>query len=371
MRRMQKSVSVALIMGVVLSLTAFTLAAATENKDNGKLTLKEAQSVAAANNRQVKIDDLEIKAKESALKKAEENAAMTGEAYGTESVLNNRIRKEVAPMEAEAALEFARMSKGKQSDQLELDIKKSFLDVLLTQKELETEKIKLENAKLRLDMTKAKYSVSSITNQDVDLVQYELSNKTISVESIRDKLKILDIKLKDQMGLPLDGELLILEGVIEQESFREVDINKIAIKDMEKDVDVYLAAQKYYAAKKTMELTEALFKPGSDTYDNNAVALESALRDYEAAKVNRETAIRNGYNELLNLKDKAELSLIYEELQIKALDNAKIRFDKGLLSRDEYIASEENYLDAVFSKYKAICDFNIKNGEFFNLAGIE
>jgi outer membrane protein TolC len=323
--------------------------------------------VAAANNRQVKIDDLEIKAKESALEKVKENAAMTGEAYGTESVLNNRIRKEVSPMEALAALEFAKMSKQKHSDQLELDIKKSFLDILLTQKELEIENKKLENAKLRLDITKARYSANSITKQDVDLVQYELSTKTNYVESLQDKLKTLDIKLKEQMGLPLEGDLLILEGVIEQESFREVDINKVAKMDMEKDPDVYLAAQNYYAANKTMELTKALFKSGSNTYDNNIVALEKASRDYEAAKVNRETAIRNGYNELLNLKDNVQLSLMYEDLQKKILDNTKIKYDKGLLSREELIASEEKYLDAVLSKYKAICDFNIKNGEFLNL----
>ena len=351
---------------LILSFTCI-LSVYAENTNNTIFTVVKAQSFAAANNRQAVIDDLEIKAKESALKQAIENAETVGSSYTFEGALDIRIKKYVNPMEAERALELAKMSKQKNSRQLKHEVKKSFLNILLAQKELETEKKKLEFSKIRLDLAQARYSMNTITKQDLDSAQYNYDSKMIDAEAVREELLMLDINLKDQLGLAINGDPLVLDGIIERESFPETDIDKVVSSNIEVNVDVYSAAAKLEAAKKTMELTEELLKPGRVVYDDYLVNVEITTRDYEAALRNREMNIRNTYNELLNMKDSVELAEKYEELQLKMLDNAKTKYDKGQMSHETYITFEEQYLDAVFNKYKAICAFNVKKGEFINM----
>lgn len=365
---MKKILIFAMILALVFTFTGMVSA---ENKSKSVLTVAEAQSIAAANNRQAAIDDLEIRAKETALKQAVENAATVASSYTFEGALNVRVTKYVKPMEAERALELAKMSKQKNARQLKQDIKDSFMKILLAQKELEAEIKKLEFSKSRLETTQARYVVGSTTQQDVDSAQYSYESKMNDVAGLEDRIKMLDVILKDQMGWPLDGDLLVLKGAIEPESVPEIDIEKVITDNIESDTDVYGAAGKLDAARKTMELTKELLKPGRLVYDDYLVDVEIALRDYETAKRNRERNIRNTYNDLLNLRDSIELAVKYEELQLKMLDSAKVKYEKGLMSKDEYTALEEKYLDAVFSKHKAICDYNIRNGEFLALANIE
>lgn len=359
---------IAMIIMLILMLSITTTTVWADALIGSELTVSEAQSQAETNSRQAAIDDLEIKGKEAAWDRAKEDAVLASSSeFGIEGVLTKRIRREVKPMEAEAVLELAKMIKSEHSAQLKLDIKNSFLNILLAQKELETASKKLKFSKERLEMAEAKYAINSITEQDLESAQNDVFSKTIDAEAIVEKLKILDIKLKDQMGLPLDGDQLVLKGSIEPEKLLEVDIEKAVTNSMEKDMKVYSACKKADAAIKTMELTEALFKPGNETYEGYEIEQAKALRDYEAAMRNREITVRNTYNELLNLKDSMEVADKYEELMLKKLDNAKIKLDNGQLSKDAYITAEEQYNDAFYSKYKAICEFNIKKDEFLNL----
>ena len=68
----------------------------------------------------------------------------------------------------------------------------------------------------------------------------------------------------------------------------------------------------------------------------------------------------------MNFRDNATLTAKHEEILRKKADNEKIKFDKGQITRDAYLSSEEQYLDAFFSKYKGIVEFNINRGEFLN-----
>ncbi len=45
----------------------------------------------------------------------------------------------------------------------------------------------------------------------------------------------------------------------------------------------------------------------------------------------------------------------------------KIKYEKGTVSKETYMAAEESYLDAVYGKYKSICDLNGKILEFNNI----
>lgn len=333
----------------------------------GVLTLEEALDLAAKNNRQSAIDDLEIIAKETAMNQAREDAEMSGDKSGSEDVINGRIQTEAKAIEAETAFEESKLKKTENAKQLRLDVTQTFYDILLAEKEYEKEKKKLEIFEERLTMAKARYNSQSITFEDLESVQYELDKKAIEVEAIQEKLKSLDLKLKSQMNLPFEGEQLKLDGEIKLESFTETNMNRIVADYLEIDLGVYSAAGRYEAAKRIMEETEKFLRQGSELYDDNKVAFESALRDYEAAKRNSEMDIRNIYNEVLNQRDDVELAVKYEELMLKKLNNAKVKLDKGTLSKDDYMTAEEAYIDAKYSTIKEINDFNMNLNKYTSM----
>ncbi len=327
-------------------------------------TVALAQETALKNNMQIVIDDLEVELKQKALIKAEDNAAMASDAYGAETVLNNRIRKEVRVMEAEAALETARMTKKDHNEQLKLQVSSSFYNILLARKELENEIQKLDILKERYEIVKKKYEAKSITIDALEAAEYDVFSKTIEVEAIKQKLTTLDIRLKELLGIPFDGEQVDITGEIVRIDFSELDTDKVVEECIDIDIGVYSAANRLNSASRIMEITEEIFRPDTETYIKNRKSLEVAMRDYEEAKRNREVNIRNGYNELLNLNDNIEVVLKYEELQKRKFDNIKIKYDKGQIDKEYYLSAESNYLDACFNKYKAICDFNINYESF-------
>lgn len=331
------------------------------------LSLAEAREIALKNNKQTIIDDLEIKSKEKALETAKENAEMAYDAFGATSVLNNRIRKEVRVMEAETGLDVARRTKEDHNERLKLDVSNAFYNILLARKELEKESKKLEIAREKFEIAKSKYSVKSITDDTLANAEYEVISRSLSVESAKEKLKSLDIRLKDLLGLDLDGPELVINGEINMADFEELDIDLLVAETIDSDTGVFSAAGKYNVAKRIMELTEELIKPDTEIYIGNKINLETALRDYIAAKRNREVDIRNSYNDLLNLRDNVDLALRYEELQKRKLENAKTRYEAGKITKEEYLQAEESFIDAVYNKYRAICDFNIKYENFLTM----
>ena len=358
---MKRTAYIVLLLALIFTFTSAAMAA---SETSAGLTLEEAQKQALVNSRQAVIDDLEIKAKETALKQVKEDADMTGDTYGADAVLSARINKEVKPMQAEAALAVAKRAKKDNSEQLKLDVNSAFLDIFLAQKELENANKKLDFAKERLTMAETRYAAKTITEDDLKTAQYNVETKQLDVYSVQEKLKTLDMQLKNLLNQPLDGDVLAIAGKIELQNLAEIDINKVVADYLETDTNTFKAAEAYKAVKKTMDLTEALFKAGDKTYDDNRTGLETASRDYADAKSSREVNIRNTYNDLLSLKDAADLSANYVILAGQKLNNVNIRYDKGLVSKDAYMAEQENYLDAEYANYKAINGFNTKKAEF-------
>jgi len=351
----------------ILLICSVTFTAYAETNDEKVLTLEAAKAMAVENSRQNAIDDLEIRVKESQLKQAQENADMTGDAYGAERVLENRIRKEVRVMEARTALEVARMKKEDNMRKRALDVHEVFYNILLAKKELEKEMQKLEIQKEKLEFAKSRYSAGLLPEEAIIEAEYRVASKEADIDGIREKIHSLELRLKTLINIDLDGELPEVSGVIKVELLKDIDIEKVIDTRLQFDTSVYEAAGRYNAAYRTMQLTEELFREGHTIYDTNKSNLEKALRDYESALRNREVNIRNTYNELLNIRDNLELSGKYVELCLKKLDAAKAKYDKGIIDKEAYLSAKETYLDAVFSRERARCEYIVKKEKFLSL----
>jgi len=131
----------ALFLTVPLLFTVTTVLAAGKNLI---LSIEGFQKYAVETANRLFLMILEIKTKESALEDAKEDAEFLAPAGTKSERYNNDIKKEVSPLEAEANLEYAKRVKEKNIDDLKLDVYKAALDKLLVEKELDTEKAKLD-----------------------------------------------------------------------------------------------------------------------------------------------------------------------------------------------------------------------------------
>lgn len=360
---MKKLAYISVLLSMVFIFTTVAIAA---DQENSGLTLEAAQKQAVENSRQSVIDDLDIKAKETGLKNAQDDVARLGDAYGVDNVLSNRIIREVRTMEAAANLEVAKRAKQDNIAKLKLDVYTTVEDILLAGREVENEALKLEIATERLDIAKTQFSAKTITQDDLSAAEYDLDSKKLDVEALQESLKTLDMQLKRQLNLPFDGDLLKVDAKLAMDSFSEVDLDKLISERLAADTGIYASNESYKAAEKTMELTAKLYKEGDSTYDDNKVNLENAKLNYEDAKINIEVNIRNTYNDLLNLKDRQELAARYADLMKEKLDKADIWYKKGLMSKSGYLSAKESWMDAVYQNYRAIRDFNVKNAEWLN-----
>lgn len=106
---------------VLLLVFSFSVLAFAEEAIT-RFTYESALDTAVKNSIQPALDDFNIKAKESALEKAKEEA-IKGFIGGThQQIVEKNIVKKVAPLEAETALETARREKIDHERQIKADV---------------------------------------------------------------------------------------------------------------------------------------------------------------------------------------------------------------------------------------------------------
>jgi outer membrane protein TolC len=361
---MKKRVSLVLL----LVLVSVFVSAASGDTNQG-YSIEEAIRTACENNKQLKIDDLEIKAKERSIKKSWDNINALTAARDEAGVLNNLIVREVKPGEAKTDLEIAKMKKQDNIRQIGLDVYKTIAGILLTEKELESEKLKLELQYERYNMIKARDSAGFAIQNDILDAEYKLQEKKHYISTLEEKLMSGNMEFKKLLNIPFDNEPIIIKDKLALLPFRRYGIDKVIEEVLEKNTLVFEKEEDLKNKEKIMDLTKRVFMEDAADYHINILNLETARIDFEETRRNIEISIRNKYNDLLSSKDKIDIANNYIKLCEKKLELAQVKYDSGAISKEEYLTEKEKYLDAEYQKFAAIHDYNIAKAEFENLIG--
>ncbi len=329
-----------------------------------ELGISEVKEMAANNSRQAALDDLEIKSLKSALEKALKDAKMTPDAYGPYSVLNNKIVREVRPIEAQTALEAAEKRKLDKLNILKNNVEKTFLEILLVREELELEIFKLGILNKRHLILEKKYEEDLITINELEDMQYTIESKKFDIAAARAKLDSLDMKLKNHLDLSLGGEPVDISGKIVYKPYNTVAMDNIINRAMENSTDIYVRQMEVKAKDKNMEITASYYKEGGTIYDTADFNLEMAKSELENSKTSLEVNIKNTYNNLLDKMGKVELALKYEEIAKKKLDIAKIKYENGLISMEQLLKEEQDLRQAEYQTLKSVFDYNMTRIDF-------
>lgn len=337
-----------------------------------RFTYESALETAVENSIQPELDDYNIKALESALKKAKEEA-IKGFYGGTpQEVVERRIIKEVAPFDAEVNLEVAVRQKDENIKQIKADVYQDMMRVLLAEERVEIKKKRIEllEEKYRIDSKRFReglISESEITDQELSLSVERLELKNMETELASDILNIkqrLHVDLSDDNKIEFDYALQKIATPYVTDSF---NIDNAILKAKKESISVYQKQKALEAAEMKLEIAKQHLKPGHDYYDRKVYELEKAKKELYDAETDLEVSVRNAYNELMTASDALDLAYRKEELENSRLETLKVKYNAGVISRRDMIDSELGLLAKKQATLEAICDFNIKNSILKNL----
>lgn len=339
-----------------------------------KYDYESALKAAVENSIQPALDDYNIKAKESALEEARKEA-MKGFIGGTyQEVVEKRIVKEVAPLEAEAALEIAKRQKLDNENKFRAEVYEEMLRFIMAKK-------RVENKKERIALIREKYIIDSmqyheglVSKADIEDAEINLSIENLELVKLETELESNILNAKQKLHVDLSDETKIdfeydLNRIGSQYVISSFNLEKAIEKAILSSTAIYQKQRAVDIAQMKFDITREYLKPGNDYHDQKEFELESAKMSLYDAKTNLEVQIRNAYNDLLTSQDALELAQRRLELEESRLETLKTKKSAGILSRRDLIDSEIAVLGRKLAVQEAILNFNINHDRLRNLLG--
>jgi len=367
----------ALILTVTMALSITTVWAVGNDMF---LNIEKFQDMALKNTRQSKIDELQIESKKNALEEAEKDAKFLSPSTTRNQKYDNEIQKKVDPFKAKADLEYIKREKDINEENLKREVYETALDILIQEKEVELETEKLKILEEKLKMIKTRYDEGKITDNDLYNAEFAVSSKTIDLNKAQKNLEILKLELKRLLNVELDDSPIKVEDQLVFEPMMDIDmdvdmvvlknvdgvlnIDTIIEKSIEKSLEYYKANKDLEAQEMVMEITKDIYEENHPTYKDNVLALEIAQLNLENIKTSIQVQVRNKYNDLKTAEENVNLAIQWEEIQKKKLEAEELKFEKGMISREQLLNAKEVYIEANYDKFAAIYNHNIIKSEF-------
>lgn len=355
-----------LILTFIIITYVFSSSFALE--ENLVLGVRKAQELAVKNNRQLIVDDLEIKTKLNELEKAREDAKVLQYSYGsTDNMLDMKLAREVKPIEANTAYEKAKLNKEKNINKINIDIEKVIYEIIFLEEQLKLEEYRYSVLNERYDILETKYSENLITQKEMDDMKFNIDSKHIDIESVKDLIVSADMKLKNLLSISFEGAPIEVTADIKYMPYKNISIDELVNQAIKNSVEIYELTQNITARETELEIVAEFRNASSKRYDDSNYALGKAKAELDNSKSSIEVNVRNSFNELITLAERVDLAQKYEELLKKKLDIAKLKLDMGISSREEYLTEEQAYNEGVFNTLKAKYNYTMKQLDFQNL----
>jgi outer membrane protein TolC len=329
-------------------------------------TYETALEAAVENSNQPALDDYNIKARQSALEDAREEAKKYFYGGTPQDAAERNIIKQVNPLVAETEVEIAQRRKQDNQEQMKTDVYVEMMRVLLAQESVGLKKERLSLVREKFDIDKVQFREGLISETDISDEELAVSIEELELVRMETSMKADILNIKQKLHLDLSEENRIgfdysLQRIGSQYVIDSFNIDAAVEKALAADTGVYGKEKAVEAAEMRLEITSQHLKPGNDFYDQKVYELEKAKKELYDTKTNLEVSIRNAYNDLLTASDTLELANKKYDLEQSRMSALKVKYDAGIVSRRDMIESEIKVLDVKLEVLKAICDFNIKH----------
>lgn len=349
-----------LLFGAIFTSTYF----AEENKKI-ELSLEDAFKM-AEQNREVVLLDKQIVIYERQYK---ESLGYQQTAKGKQSSdMEEDLKRDLLlnPKKALYTYENAKKEREDKVKEVKAEIFKRYQNLLVIKGDIDNLNVEMENLNKQIDMVNKKIQMGLLKATDVK--QYESSKAKLEA-SINSKQREYDmalIELKNYLGIDKDAEVVLTSKPAEFVKFDETNLEERISKAIEGSYDIE-------KAKKDLELLKIEYDIERDysTTDANNLEIQVENKQYEIDNLPRniETNIRTAYNNLKNLEDSIEIEKLNLEVQQINLKTAEANYKAGKIGYIDVLSARLNFAKQEAAVQSAINEYMKASYDFRSLLG--
>lgn len=391
---MKKIIVFLLIFTIALFLTSFNYAIEDNTREKEiastkeqlpeviELSLDDAIQYALQHNRDLKIQDLNIKkaqinyddniriAKEyEKTKDLPKIKIPRTEPISPDSIINEKLLElGVTRRTLELNLNIANWNKQIKENEIKYNVEKAYYDLLLAKKQMDIAKESLELAKKQYNQSSKMYELGTISKQQLLSVELSVFQAQSGYDAAQMSYELQKMNFNNILGLPLDQEI-ILKDKIQYKAHEEIDLEQAIAEAMENNALLKVAKENYELAKLTLEATRARYPEITYKYREQEIAVEEAAKRVEVTENSIEMGIRSAYLALITAEKQIKTYEKAVEQAQAALELAELSFELGeststevIQARIELMNAKENLAKQIHAYNMALLDFEYSIG---------
>ncbi|MCK8061244.1 MULTISPECIES: TolC family protein [unclassified Fusibacter] len=327
-------------------------------------TFNEVIEIASNNTLQTKIDEINIELLEEAKADADKDATMyTYVGDNKAEIMRVYNLNTVQPLIALNELNYEKLTKKMNEDQLAIDIELAICSLKLAEEELMNARLNLAYFELDYQAAKLKRELGLITQIELTEKENALEDQRLDIMNLENVVFTDQMELKRLMGIDYSEEVLV---DYQMEIKPQYDI------DLQKNLTDYISNQfAVTKAKNTLEIKENLFDLVKENFAENVKEYKQAEYDYLVAKNDYESIVETTESEIYTLYSSLQtkyesyvIALEYQELYAKRLEEETKKLELGLVSEIDLAYAKMNLRDKDLAVKKAMCTFNSAHLQF-------
>lgn len=344
------------LLTIFFIFAAFAPAALAAGEEK-PLTLNDAISMALERNRSIKVQDLNL---EKASEQLDDLRDVIKHVPATNVYIPQISSAWAGYLQAEAQERIANKTFEALKQQLVVDVKEQYYDVLSKKREIEIAQNKLKLARIKLSQVRIKNRLGMATQAEIIAAEAEAGRAETSLESAKNNLEDSYSKLAVLVGASGDFRPeLVDDAVFVKAEFASLDA-----------VIARTLSQQYqiWAAEKLAEVAERV----KEYEDNYTVAeIEAQIKEIEAGDTKEQMAkeVKSLYLAITNLEN----NYVTMQQNVKALQESlrviSVQYDVGMATGLQVQEAEQACKEAEKALRDLLYQYEIAKTQLFVLTG--
>jgi len=339
-----------MLFGLIGLFALFSVGAFAQETQQGeirKLSLEESINIALENNFDLKMARYNVNLREVEYEQAQANNLLKA------SILNLK--------NAEFALKQAKNNLEEKRRQVILDVMDAYFQVLRAKREIQIEKMSVQEAKENLEIVKNKFSLGDASKTDLLQAEINLSSVEFNLNKAEDQLEIARIDFNKVLGLSLNSQFELTDtfsveplNISIEKSVEEALKNRYEVKKAQDDLEL---------AKIRLDLSQNDYTPELDK-KNAKINLENAKINLEKVKRQITREINQLFRDMEEKKANIQITQRMEKLKQEIYGIAQKQYKAGLISATDLLDAQIELTQAQLSSVDALFEYNLAKAKF-------
>ncbi|SCG81806.1 hypothetical protein DW1_0185 [Proteiniborus sp. DW1] len=384
------SLTVAIVMLFSMSIVTYAEGSVSNEIDPNKeiqLSLNDAIDYALKHSRDVKIQDLEMKAAQLKYEQSRSGARdikdQIEEYNNLPDDIRGEIREEVIPIieselvelgvidrQAKLTRQISVWNKEIKENEIKYNVEKAYFDLLQSEIDMEIAREGLELANKQYEQSKKMYELGSISHQQLLSVELAVSQAQSGLDMAIMGYELQRMSFNNTLGLSL-GQKVKLTDKIEYKTHEDIELEKAIEVANENSAMLKAAKESFELSELTLKAVKAKHvTPNQYKYREQEIAVEQAAKNLDTTKNGVEMAVRSAYHSLITAEKQIKTYEKAVENAQKAYELTELSYSLGQNTSNDVTKARIDLMDAKKSLTKQIHAYNLALLDFKYAIGL-